>query len=85
MKNKLLPCPFCGGKATIIVCDDKGNIQGNDYLKEPYSGISYAIGHYFSQNEECPISHFENITLGTLLYETKQEAIKTWNKRVNNG
>lgn len=32
---KLKPCPFCGGKVSIVFCDDEGNLRDDDYLSNP--------------------------------------------------
>lgn len=26
------PCPFCGGKVAVVICDDEGNLHDDDYL-----------------------------------------------------
>lgn len=31
------PCPFCGGKIAVVICDDEGNLHDDDYLFNPYS------------------------------------------------
>ncbi|RKS87285.1 hypothetical protein DES39_0505 [Orbus hercynius] len=85
MTNKLLPCPFCGGKAHIAVCDAEGNPHDDSYENDPWSGLSYTLMHSFIENELCPIAHFEDTTLGTTLYDSREELIKAWNERIKNG
>lgn len=43
MTEKLRPCPFCGGEARLQLTDDEGNFKDESYLKNPYSGVGYAI------------------------------------------
>lgn len=80
--NKLNPCPFCGGEVKIGISDDEGNLRDIEYEQEPWSGLSYNLIHEYRNNPECPIAHFEDEQLGTLLYDTKEEALKTWNEGV---
>lgn len=87
MTEKLKCCPFCGGKATIICCDDEGNLHGDDYKDDPWSGLGYQIRHSHEENEDCPIARYAEdgaIIGGVYIYDTREEAIKAWNRRVNN-
>ena len=34
---KLNPCPFCGGKISLVLCDDEGNLHDEAYREHPYS------------------------------------------------
>ncbi len=43
--DNLKPCPFYGGKAAIVCCDDEGNIHGDDYENDPWSGITIRRSH----------------------------------------
>lgn len=53
-------CPFCGGKAKIVCCDDEGNIKYNpEYEKSPWSGLGYRITHSHEENIDCPIAEYE--------------------------
>lgn len=31
--DKLRPCPFCGGLAKIVLCDDEGNLHNEEIAK----------------------------------------------------
>lgn len=79
MPETLKPCPFCGGKARLVVCDSEGNIRDESYEADPYSGLSYAIVHGSDDCcGECPISTSD---LLPWLYETREEAAAAWNRR----
>ncbi len=77
----LAPCPFCGGKVKLVVCDHEGNIHDDDYENDPWSGLSYAIDHDVNSNPDCPIAHDPSEFLGRYLYDTREEAITTWNSK----
>lgn len=82
---KLLPCPFCGVKPQIIICDDEGNIKRNpeEYIADPWSGLSFALVHPIGKGQCCPIATDEDddIVLGNYLYGSLEELIEMWNKR----
>lgn len=84
--DKLKSCPFCGGSAKIVLCDDEGNLHDEDYALRPYSGVGFKIRHTHEENPECPIAGYEvdgGIVGGVYIYDTKEQATESWNKRVN--
>ena len=84
MNEELKRCPFCGGKATLVCCDDEGNIHNWDYENDPWSGLGHKIRHSHDDNEDCPIALYDEdgATMGCFIYDTKEEAIEAWNRRV---
>ena len=81
--DELKPCPFCGGSAKIIVCDDEGNHRDPNYQLDPWSGLGYMLYHYDEDNPECPIAHECGSQCGRYIYDTKEEAIEAWNRRAD--
>lgn len=65
--EELKPCPFCGGKAEYY-CEE------HDWSDWGY--ISTA--KYYDAYVEC-----EKCGARTELFDTKQEAIDAWNKRID--
>ena len=85
VEAKLLPCPFCGIKPKIIICDDEGNIKRNpeEYIKEQWSGLSFSLVHPIGKEQCCPIATDEDddIVLGNCLYGSLDEIVEMWNRR----
>lgn len=81
---KLLPCPFCGGEARILVSDSEGNLRDDDYEMNPWSGLGYRLIHAIEENEGCPIAKYDcdGAEMGVYIYNSKKEAIEAWNRRV---
>ena len=78
----LKPCPFCGCRVGIGVCDEEGNYQGLEYLDCHYSGLSFVVTH--DQNKDC-ILHTRSEELehvGISLFDTLEEIVTAWNKRM---
>nr|DAV01211.1 MAG TPA: restriction alleviation protein [Caudoviricetes sp.] len=86
IRDKLKPCPFCGGSAKIVLCDDEGNLHDEDYALRPYSGVGFMIRHTHEENPQCPIARYEvdgGIVGGVYIYDTEEQAVEAWNRRVN--
>ena len=81
MAEKLLPCPFCGKEARIMVCDNEGNARPESYRDDPYSGLSFWISHTYGDSEFCPVARHAQDGPGGLIYESEEEAARTWNRR----
>lgn len=79
MTDELKPCPFCGIRPIIQICDEEGNYRNEDYLNDPWSGISYQIRHCGQDVEDadCPILMED----GPYLYNKREDAVNAWNKR----
>ena len=84
MNSELKPCPFCGNKIRIIVCDVEGNEHDTDYENDAWSGLGYMLYHDIADDpkEECPIArHKYEGVMGIHIYDTRVEAIEAWNRR----
>lgn len=81
--EELNKCPFCKGEAWLVVCDDEGNMHEDSYEDDPWSGLGYQLAHDIShipEGQSCPIATFEYETLGTVIYDSRDAAVKAWNK-----
>ena len=84
---ELKPCPFCGGKVSIVPCDDEGNLHDEAYREHPYSGIGFMLHHAHEENSGCPIASYEcdgGILGGVYIYDTEEQATEAWNRRADN-
>lgn len=87
MEQSLKPCPFCGGYAKVIICDNEGNIHSEPgYEDDPWSGLGYKLYHAHEDNPQCPIAAYagDDGTLGVWIYGTRDYAVEAWNRRGNN-
>ena len=81
---ELKPCPFCGGKVSLVLCDDEGNLHDEAYREHPYSGLGFMLHHAHEENPECPIASYEcdgGILGGVHIYDTEEQAAEAWNRR----
>ena len=81
---ELKPCPFCGAKIRIVVCDDEGNLHCDEYEENPWSGLGYRLYHDIADDptEKCPIAgHEAEGEMGIWIYDTREKAIEAWNRR----
>ena len=86
--TELKPCPFCGGKVSLALCDDEGNLHDEAYREHPYSGLGFMLFHAHEENPECPIASYEcdgGILGGVHIYDTEEQATEAWNRRADNG
>ena len=85
--HDLKPCPFCGGKVSLVLCDDEGNLHDEAYREHPYSGLGFMLCHAYEENPECPIASYEcdgGILGGVHIYDTEEQAAEAWNRRADN-
>ena len=80
-------CPFCGGKVSLVLCDDEGNLHDEAYRERPYSGVGFMLRHTHEENPSCPIASYEcdgGILGGVYIYDTEERAAEVWNRRAEN-
>lgn len=78
VSEELMPCPFCGGEVSVVVLDEEGNIRDEEYERDPYSGLSYAVAHD-DPNGACPIATYDEPL--PWLYESRDDVAHVWNRR----
>jgi hypothetical protein len=85
MKEQTLkPCPFCGGAASLFICDDEGNTRDEPgYEDNPWSGLTFRIRHAVEENRGCPVAGYSEEGVGVYLYKSREEAARAWNRRVH--
>ena len=82
----LKPCPWCDVPATVMVCDEEGNIHDDGYEDDPWSGLKFALRHdEDNAGRDCPIATENGAILGNWLYDTREEAENAWNRRAADG
>lgn len=72
-ERELKPCPFCGGKAKVKVCDSSGAY---------YADIGTEMLHG-RQMTHCLI-HCEKCRVRTQTYLTRSGVFNAWNRRADN-
>lgn len=72
--NELKPCPFCGGKAKVKVCDGAG-MYYTDIGTDCYCGRK--MSHCLVRCEKCHTK--------TKAYLTRRGLYNAWNRRANDG
>ena len=72
-ETELKPCPFCGGKAKVKVCDGSGAYY-TDIGTEMFCGRK--MTHCLVQCERCRIR--------TQSYLTRRGVFNAWNRRADN-
>ena len=84
MKLRMRKCPFCKGLARLVVCDEEGNVHGDDYENDPWSGLCFGISHTESDDPTgaCPIATNEGY-IGGWHYDTRKEATDAWNGKIS--
>ena len=76
--EELKTCPFCGGEVSVVVLDEEGNIRDEEYERDPYSGLRYAVAHD-DPNGECPIATCDEPL--PWLYDSRDGMAHVWNRR----
>ena len=74
MLNELKPCPFCGGKAKVKVCDGSGSF---------YADIG-TIRFFDREMSHCLIK-CERCGVKTKAYLTRRGVFNAWQRRDDNG
>lgn len=82
MKRYMRRCPFCKGRARIVVCDDEGNVHNEEYEDDPWSGLAYRLSHTEADDPTgaCPITSDDFV--GDWYYDTRNEAVRAWNGHI---
>ena len=68
--TELKPCPFCGGKAKVYVCDCSGRYF-TDIGTDTYHGIQMT----------CCLIRCERCGVKTKAYLTRRGVFNAWNRR----
>ncbi|MCD8349588.1 MAG: hypothetical protein LUC93_03155 [Planctomycetaceae bacterium] len=82
MSEGLSTCPVCGKPLRLQVCDKSGNIRKPEYEDNPgYSGLGFQLIHEAKDSMECPIATHNGKSLGTFIFDSRDDAIEAWNRR----
>lgn len=76
----LKPCPCCGEPIRLHLCDRVGNFRQPEYEEDPRSGLGFLLIHEVKDGE-CPIGTHDGESLGSFIYDTREEAATAWNRR----
>lgn len=84
--EKMKPCPFCGGEASVVILDEYGRLMGDSYCfdADPLLGISFVYYHPIHKSPDCIIARDYGDPDGLQLFETKEACINAWNTRSKN-
>lgn len=69
MSDKLLPCPFCGGMASVQLIDPR---LYRPTMNHPFAVVCYACDLFFGYD----------VDYGGR-FDSETEAIEAWNRRVS--
>ena len=77
MTNELKPCPFCGGRALVIVWKDDDRLVRVECTECKCStpGIVFRLPRF-------PLDSVREIGWQPGLEDAKREAVETWNRRM---
>jgi hypothetical protein len=81
MSNTLKPCPFCGREVRLQLCDEEGNFHPDEYLDDPWSGISYVLIHGNTKGVQCMLDEFNDEPLCGWRFSKAEGAAEMWNRR----
>lgn len=71
-RNELKPCPFCGGKAKVYVCDGSGHYYAEIGTEKFYG----------RKMTHCLI-HCDRCRVRTQAYLTRRGVFNAWNRRAD--
>ena len=83
-RNKLKPCPFCGGKARIVYKRGRTFTNALGELKHSPEGGFYAVG---CETYDCILYYSELTNQARLMFTagSKDLIIERWNRRPSEG
>lgn len=73
--DKLKPCPFCGNKPTIYLCDGRGWYVTKHLDMDTHCGVK--MTHCMVMCEKCRVR--------TAPYLTRRGMKNAWNRRTDDG
>lgn len=81
-KMVLKPCPFCKQSIRLQLCDSAGNFRGPEYADNPWGRLGFQLIHEVKDGE-CPIATHDGESLGSFIYDTREQAAEAWNRRAS--